>query len=33
MTGSQPPPTAVQIFCRLKLFGPDPAGWTTKRLT
>ena len=32
VTGSHPPLTAVQVFGRLKLLGPDPARWTTKPL-
>jgi hypothetical protein len=33
VTGSHPPLTAVQVFGRLKLLGPDPARWTTKPLS
>jgi hypothetical protein len=32
VTGDQRPLTAVQVFGRLKLLGPDPAHWTTQPL-
>jgi hypothetical protein len=32
VTGSHPQLTAVQVFGRLKLLGPDPARWTTTPL-
>ena len=32
VAGCRPPLTAVQVFGRLKLLGPDPAHWTTQPL-
>lgn len=32
VAGPRPPLSAVQVFGRLKVLGPDPARWTTQPL-